>query len=382
MLLKWRLFRRIKKGTVRFQALLRGYQARKLLAAIKVQKVYRRYIAQKKFKKLRSAVIALQCATRSRTARRSFAELKKEQKDVGKLKANNEKLKEEMASLRAMLAAQAKESAAGEEHKREIQEKEDKIAALEKRIAEIEKELAAAKQMVEKLEADMARQGEESSRDKEELSQLRLRRTQQAQQSPKGRHGRKVSGAGSGSLPTIALEGMPIPSDLAGQDVLAEYRSRVAILEEELEEERRVRRQADGEVIKLRAEASGVKLNDDDLRALLAPQLAGGRSEPISEESSFADDESPKRYVFPKPHFEAAFAQILHGALGFHFLHFGVILAQGCARMDRFCFLEIVLCICLIFAAIRGSYTSDTVFAVEMARSLSNRSGTDSPLCS
>jgi myosin heavy subunit len=299
MLIKWRLFNRIKKGTIRFQALARGYNVRKLLAAVEIQQCFRRYIARKKFKMLKSAVISLQCGTRSRTARKFFFELRKEQKDVGKLKANNEKLKEEMASLRAMLAAQAKESAAGEEHKREIQEKEDKIAAHEKRIAEIERELVAKQQMIEKLEAEVARQKEESARDKEELTQLRQRRVaQQAQQSPKGRHGRKMSAAGSGSLPSIVLEGMTIPADAAGHDVLAEYRARVAILEEELEEERRLRRQADGEVIKLRAEASGVKLNEDDLKALLSPQLGGGRSEPISEESSFADDESPRRYVY------------------------------------------------------------------------------------
>jgi hypothetical protein len=49
--------------------------------------------------------LALQCRKRHRDAIHAMLELKKEQKDVGKLKGHNEKLKEEMASLRAMLAA-------------------------------------------------------------------------------------------------------------------------------------------------------------------------------------------------------------------------------------------------------------------------------------
>lgn len=53
----------------------------------------------------------------------------------------NNKLKEEMASLRAMLNAQAKESAASDKHVKELKEKQDRIDYLEKRVAEIEKEL-------------------------------------------------------------------------------------------------------------------------------------------------------------------------------------------------------------------------------------------------
>lgn len=298
MLIARRSFNRAKRGTVRYQALLRGYNLRRVLAAIEVEKYFRRYAAHKRFVKLKSSVLALQCATRSRTAIKILTELKKEQKDVGKLKANNEKLKEEMASLRAMLAAQAKESAAGEAHSRELEEKEKRIAELEKKIADIEKELEAAKKLVEKLEADIARQLEESKLDKEQLKNLqhRQRRSQpQAPDSPVARHKRRTSS--SGSMPQIPLpEG--IPADYVSPDVLAEHRARVATLEEELEAERRVRREADGEIIKLRAAINGVKLNEEDVKALLSPQV-GMRSEPFSEESSFADSEdvSKARYV-------------------------------------------------------------------------------------
>ena len=127
---------------------------RKISSAIKTQQYYRRYVAQKRFKMLKNATISLQCKTRQIIATKFLFDLKREQKDVGKLKQNNEKLKEEMASLRAMLSAQAKEGAASEQHKKELKEKEDQITELEKRIAEIEKELKAAKAKVEKLEAE------------------------------------------------------------------------------------------------------------------------------------------------------------------------------------------------------------------------------------
>ena len=71
---------------------------------------------------LKSAILALQCRHRVRVAKKVLDEFKKEQKDVGKLKGMNEKLKTEMASLRAMLASQAKESAANEEHTKALAE--------------------------------------------------------------------------------------------------------------------------------------------------------------------------------------------------------------------------------------------------------------------
>ena len=154
MLIKWREFNRAKKGTIRYQALVRGYNARRVLAAIKVQKYYRKFITRKHYLMLKSATIALQCAARSRVARNVLLELQKEQKDVGKLKLNNEKLKQEMASLRAMLAAQAKGAEADAEHEAELAVKEEQIKELEARVAEIEKELDAAKKLVEDLEAD------------------------------------------------------------------------------------------------------------------------------------------------------------------------------------------------------------------------------------
>jgi hypothetical protein len=70
-------------------------------------------------------------------------------------------------------------------------------------------------------------------------------------------------------------------------DQIAEQQALVAKLEEELEAERRFRREADGEIIKLRAQMSGVPLNDSDVDALVSQKLdqAGGKSLAISEDS-------------------------------------------------------------------------------------------------
>lgn len=175
MLLKLRRYSRARKGTIRYQAIIRGRNTRRELACIEAQKYYRRYVAQRNYTKLKSAVLSLQCQKRAGDARKVFNELKKEQKDVGKLKGMNQKLKDEMATLRAMLAAQAKESKASVEHERALAEKQARIAELEKRVAQIEKELEEAKQTVEKLETELKRQAEQSSKDKETIYQLKSR---------------------------------------------------------------------------------------------------------------------------------------------------------------------------------------------------------------
>ena len=204
-----------------------------------------------------------------------------------------------MASLRAMLAAQAKESSAGVLHQKELKEKEDRIQELEKRIAEIEKELLIAKQMVEKLEYELRKQAEESAKDKEQLQQLRARRRQsQPDQSPMGSKQRKSSmsyeapespiskrkSLAAGSSNVAVPEG--IPEDYVSPEALAQHRAKVATLEEELENERKLRRDADGEIIKLRAAINGVNLNDDEVKALLSP-----RSPSVSVQSSFSEND-------------------------------------------------------------------------------------------
>jgi myosin heavy subunit len=289
------------------------------LAATKVQQYQRRYVAQKKYRMLKSATVSLQCATRSRTARKALFEFQKEQKDVGKLKGVNEKLKQEMASLRAMLSAQAKGSAADTKHAAALKEKEDRIAELEKKIASIEKELATAKAMVEKLESNFQLQSEESARDKEEIENLRSRKSGTT---PIAASNRKMAppppappGSGSaspkrhsvapGRRPSVApqstseaigrrvsvshMKGTATDTSEVNADVLNSHRAKVAILEEELELERQLREEADNEILKLRAAVGGVNLEDGNPKTLDA-----------TRDSTVSDDAT--RYVHVLPH--------------------------------------------------------------------------------
>lgn len=281
-----------------------------MYASLKAQKYYRRYVTRKQFLRLKSAVISLQCRAREQVAKKLMFDLKKEQKDVGKLKQNNEKLKQEMASLRAMLAAQAKQGAADDAHAKELAAKEKQITDLEKRIAEIEKDLDAAKGLVEKLEAEAKKQHAESAQDKETMKKLQNRRSSgivvrtgsfETPNSPGGRRRRNVSGdSGAGSV--LLPPPLGAPSDYVSSEVLAQQRAKVATLEEELDAERKFRREADGEIIKLRAKISGVVLNEDDVNELLAQRIdtsVGLKSGTISEESSVVDEPSTKRrYIF------------------------------------------------------------------------------------
>lgn len=215
-------------------------------------------------------------------AKKELDELKKEQKDVGKLKGLNEKLKEEMSTLRAMLAAQAKESAASDKHNKEIEEREAKIKGLEKRIAELEKELAEARKKLEEAEKSIHEQKSLAEKDKAEISQLQ-------------KQVREAANQGGGHMRRGTNDSMASGSDTGvSQEVLAEHRSKVARLEERLEYERRLRYEADAEINKLRAAVKdNLPLDSEEMKALLVPSESGVSS----EASSLVDGESYPRYV-------------------------------------------------------------------------------------
>ena len=192
-----------------------------------------------------------------------------EQKDIGKLKENNDKLKNEMQSLKAMLAAQAKEGATSLAHAKVLDIKQAEITKLEKRVAELEKQLAAEKSVIEKLEAEMHAQNQQMQRSSEPGS-------------PRGQHrktssGHRVSPANNPSYaPDTDMSHLAIPSlpsNYVSPEVVAHHKSNLAKLEDELKAERKLRRQADGEVIKLRAAINGVELGAEDIDALLATKL-------------------------------------------------------------------------------------------------------------
>jgi myosin-5 len=271
-----------KKGTTEFQAAFRGVQTRRLLAAIKIATYYRKYKSERAFKMLKSAVIALQCKIRCIIAIKFIGTLKGEQKNIGKLRENNERLKMEMNSLKAMLAAQAKQGASDAAHTAELQAKQDEIAKLESRVAELEAQLAKEKEIIEKLEKDLQNQKEQAAKHLASVGHHRKQRS--AQMSP-------TLSPSKGTTTTVNIDPnasglqMPpmAPSNFVSPEVLVKHKKTLSKLEQQLRLEKKLRRDADGEVIKLRAAINGVQLSDAEVKDLLLKkqQEAAGAKESL-----------------------------------------------------------------------------------------------------
>ena len=286
MLLYRRRYNRMKVGAIQYQALYRGHAARRVLAATKIQTQVRTSKQQAAYSKLRSASIALQCALRRRVARKALLDLKHEQKDIGKLQANNEKLKMEMASLKAMLQAQAQGDKNKEESEKAIKQKQMQIGILEARIKQLEAELEKEREVVKKLEESVQAQKLQSERQLEEMQNLR--RHQRSGSSGSVHHDidRRMQQKSLSST-LVSSSG---PNSVTSEQI-AEQQALVAKLEDELEAERRFRREADGEIIKLRAQMSGVPLNDSDVDALVSQKL----NQNEAEESELLDERQDNR---------------------------------------------------------------------------------------
>jgi len=310
MLIVRRRFARAKFGIVLLQGFYRGHATRRELATIKIQSQHRMRKQYHKFRLVVKASIALQCRLRRGIAKKVLAELKYEQKDIGKLKQNNEKLKLEMASLKAMLAAEAKGSAGKAASEMQLREKEEEIAKLEKRIHHLEAELAREKETAKKLELKLEKEKSRFAKREEDITSLRqqnknLKSNAAAAQAavyqlPPGspRLVPPASPRPRAQLPQHrSVESIPKMPDLEPElqtsssaevqteaqtvyvekiveiDVhpaqLAEQKALVQRLEEELNKERRSRMNADGEVIRLRAEINGVTLDDAMIQALI-----------------------------------------------------------------------------------------------------------------
>jgi myosin heavy subunit len=277
MLLIRRKFITAKTGTILFQSVYRGHATRRLLAAIKIQAQVRTWKYYAMYTKLKSATISLQCRQRKGIAKKVLAALKHEQKDIGKLKQNNEKLKSEMASLKAMLAAQAKQGAMKASSDKELLEKQAEIKQHLKRIQELEELLEQEKENVKKIEGRLDKKESFISQQQEKINIL----TQQNQNLTLSQTASPRKSKSNSSLPpsspvasTTALlgdsdRGASFRSYNDDSQALAEARAQVARLEKALEEERAARRETDSEVIRLRAQASGISLGDDDVKALL-----------------------------------------------------------------------------------------------------------------
>ena len=275
-----RKYNRARRGAVRLQAGYRGRNVRKVNAATKIESYQRMKVSSSAFRKLKSATIALQCCIRRKIAKKEFAQLKLAQKDMGKLKENNEKLKMEMASLRAMLSAQAASDAGKKEGEKAIAEKQKEIDRLEARIKHLEAELEKEKENVKKLENDLNVQKTSNQRLSEDL-QYQKELVAQAPVSPDPVHHKTHSRKGSsfGRMEDAAkthsradstgaaisaqpiVEGVIIGHTIT-PEALAHHRSEVARLEEQLAEERKIGRAARMEVKSLRAAMTDKGLTD------------------------------------------------------------------------------------------------------------------------
>lgn len=151
-------YNRARTGTISLQAQYRGRATRRLHALTKIQSYRRMYLCKTAYRKMKSATISLQCCVRRGIAKTEFNEIKRAQKDMGKLKEHNEKLKMEMASLKAMLQAQAATDAGKAESEKIIKEKEKEVKQLESRVSQLERELANEKELVQKLEKELVEQ--------------------------------------------------------------------------------------------------------------------------------------------------------------------------------------------------------------------------------
>ncbi|KAL7540528.1 hypothetical protein ACHAXR_010173 [Thalassiosira sp. AJA248-18] len=255
-----RTYNRSRRGTVRLQAQYRGRTVRKVNAATKIQSVQRMHVCNSAYIKLKSATIALQCCVRRSMAKQVYDEIKKAQKDMGKIKEHNEKLKMEMASLKAMLQAQAASDAGKAESEKAVAKKQKEIDILETRIAALEAELEQEKENVKKLENDLNVQKGNNQRLSQDL-QFQKEMVSRGSTSPTPMQRKHSRGSSLSTVPQSRASTVPaekvVDAVVVGHTItpeaLAQHRAEVARLEEQLEEERRMSRTARIEVKNLRA---------------------------------------------------------------------------------------------------------------------------------
>lgn len=243
---------RARTGTISLQAQYRGRATRRLHALTTIQSYRRMYLCKTAYRKMKSATIALQCCVRRGIAKNEFNEIKRAQKDMGKLKEHNEKLKMEMASLKAMLQAQAATDAGKAESEKIIKEKEREVKQLESRVSQLERELANEKELVQKLEKELDEQKENNRRTMQDLHYQKELVARSPQISENARKHSRAQPAGQ-SVPAEPIAEAVVVGHTITPEALAMHRAEVARLEAQLEEERRMRHAASREINSLRS---------------------------------------------------------------------------------------------------------------------------------
>uniref|UniRef100_A0A7S1D3X9 Uncharacterized protein n=1 Tax=Cyclophora tenuis TaxID=216820 RepID=A0A7S1D3X9_CYCTE len=82
-----------------------------------------------------------------------------------------------------------------------------------------------------------------------------------------------------------------LPANYVSPEILAKHEANVARLEEELEAERKLRREADAEIIKLRATINGVQLKESEVQDLLAQQLESAPPQKDEHPTTIEEDD-------------------------------------------------------------------------------------------
>ena len=234
MLAARRRFLQLVRGCTLFQQRLRRFVARKVTSAVRIQTYWRMWWRCGIYYGLLKCVIVMQSRCRKFIARRQFKVIKSEQRDVGKLQEEKERLRSEMGALKAMLKSQAKSErkvAAGGGREKVLV---DELAVWKGKCNELEKENL-------RLKGELARSKMESVAVLQPLSPSRTRSADSGNRSP--------------------------TSPRSPKRAAAETTIMIAKLESELQEQREVvrsertkRRLGEAEVIKIRAKLQGVEV--------------------------------------------------------------------------------------------------------------------------
>ena len=181
------------------------------------------------------------------------------------MKQNNEQLKAEMASLRAMLKAQADGAASKQLNAAELEEKEEEIKRLTARVKQLEELLEQEKATVEKIKAE-----------------LRDRPTVEVPVPAKSA--------------VVPIPGSPEPHKNINQSgkqdektssvdskVLEEHKIIVDRLEKELAKEKSAHRLVDAQLVQLKAKMAGVELTQDDFEGFLTSDERSPTNETVTK---------------------------------------------------------------------------------------------------
>ena len=253
-----RNYGRVKLMALSLQRLFRKKKWHRNHMMVRLQSFIRQRLQLVLFRKIRRSIVTIQNRRRKIIAKRVTVNLRREAKDVGKLAARNEEMKSEMAALKAMLKINA------EKERQTIQHdvNSGELDSLRKANEVLQKQLASERETTASLRSRLETLGVED-----------------------GVAPRLERGASEGEESEGQLEG----EEGTSTEVASEYIATISFLEEELMEERGLRRAAEAGLIKLRAKQNGVNLSDIDVESLL-PHMMEKETEGDANESGLSPD--------------------------------------------------------------------------------------------